>query len=182
MMGMVGTAMAVLPPSMSSIDWMAETAAAVVDSPTGVSASTRDGTFGVLGSLVGQVNATEEASMAPSAASSVTHGLNSLMLSMGPEAQWSSDSEYTYEEGEAWESDSDYAAVRSEEATRIAAQAVSILNDMASSLVKSLAPGEAPQELVSSPLSLSCARVVDSAKRRPADATEPCSFGADDAA
>ena len=154
MMGMVGTAMSVLPPSMSSIDWMAETAAAVVDSPTAVSASTREETFGVLGALVGQVHATEEASMAPSAASSVTHGLNSLMLSMGAEAQNSSDSE------EAWQSDSVYAAVESAEATRIAAQAVGILNDVATSLVKSLSPGEAPAELVcgSSPPFL-CARL-----------------------
>jgi hypothetical protein len=91
--------------------------------------------------------------MAPSAASSVTHGLNSLMLSMGPEAQYSSDSEYTEE---AWESDSDYAAVESEEATRIAAQAVGMLNNVASSLVKSLSPGEAPAELVSA-LTLLCA-------------------------
>jgi hypothetical protein len=165
MMGMVGTAMSVLPPSMSSIDWMAETAAAVVDSPTAVSASTRDGTFGVLGALVGQVHATEEASMAPSAASSVTHGLNSLMLSMGPEAQYSSDSEYTEEE--AWESDSDYAAVESEEATRIAAQAVGMLNNVASSLVKSLSPGEAPQELVSA-LPLLCACVAVRAVQRDA--------------
>ena len=95
--------------------------------------------------------------MAPSAASSVTHGLNSLMLSMGPEAQYSSDSEYTEEE--AWESDSDFASVESEEVTRIAALAVGILNDVASSLVKSLSPGEAPQELVSA-LPLPCACVA----------------------
>jgi hypothetical protein len=153
MMRMVSTAMAVLPPSMESIDWMAQMAAAVVDSPTAVSASTREETFGVLGALVGQVNATEEASMALSAAASVTHGLNSLMLSMGAEAQNSSDSE------EAWESDSDFASVESEEVTRIAALAVGILNDVASSLVKSLSPGEAPQELVSA-LPLPCACVA----------------------
>ena len=82
MMSMVGKAIEALPPSMSSIDWMAQTAATVVDSPTAVSGGTREGTFGVLGALVGQVNATEAASMAPSAAASVTHGLNSLMLSM----------------------------------------------------------------------------------------------------
>ena len=147
MMGMVGTALSVLPPSMETLDWMAETAATVVDSPTAVSASTRDGTFGVLGSLVGQVNTTEEASMAPSAAASVTSGLNSLMLSMGAEVTGSSDSEE-----EEWESDSEYAASESEEVTRNAAQAVGILNNVATSLVKGLAPGEAPQELVSDTL------------------------------
>jgi hypothetical protein len=153
MMGMVGKALAVLPPSMESIDWMAQTAATVVDSPMAVSGGTREGAFGVLGALVGQVNATEEASMAPSAAASVTHGLNSLMLSMGPKTQWSSDSE------EAWQSDSNYAAAESAEATRVAAQAVGLVNDVASSLVKSLSPGEAPQELVSA-LPLPCACVA----------------------
>ena len=153
MMGMVGKALAVLPPSMESIDWMAQTAATVVGSPTAVSPSTRDGTFGVLGALVGQVHATEEASMAPSAAASLTRGLNSLMLSMGPKTQWSSDSE------EAWQSDSNYAAAESAEATRVAAQAVGLVNDVASSLVKSLSPGEAPQELVSA-LPLPCACVA----------------------
>ena len=142
MMGMVGTALSVLPPSMETLDWMAETAATVVDSPTAVSASTRGGTFGVLGSLVSLVNTTEQASLAPSAAASVTQGLNSLMLSMSAEA--------TGEEEEEW--DSEYAASESEEVTRNAAQAVGILNDAATSLVKGLAPGEAPQELVSDTL------------------------------
>jgi hypothetical protein len=157
MMGMVGKALAVLPPSMESIDWMAQTAATVVDSPTAVSPSTRDGTFGVLGALVGQVHATEEASMAPSAAASLTRGLNSLMLSMGPKTLYSSDSE------EAGQSDSNYA-----EATGVAAQAVGILNDVASSLVKSLSPGEAPQELVSAlPLLCACVAVRRHCPRAP---------------
>jgi hypothetical protein len=148
MMGMVGTALSVLPPSMETLDWMAETAATVVDSPTAVSASTRDSTFGVLSSLVAQVNTTEQASMAPSAAASVTHGLNSLMLSMGAEVTRWSDSEEEWEE----ELDSEYAAAESEEVTRNAAQAVGLLNEMATSLVNGLAPGEAPQELVSDTL------------------------------
>jgi hypothetical protein len=154
---MMGKALAVLPPSMESIDWMAQTAATVVDSPTAVSPSTRDGTFGVLGALVGQVHATEEASMAPSAAASLTRGLNSLMLSMGPKTLYSSDSE------EAGQSDSNYA-----EATGVAAQAVGILNDVASSLVKSLSPGEAPQELVSAlPLLCACVAVRRHCPRAP---------------